>query len=581
MGPSVFASQQPSLEHRSCTACSATPPMLASYIRFVNEVVSIITNDQMSPQEMFLASLLGSSAEVSKQRQQDLKSQLDWIRGLNRQARRVPGIFTRTSRSLADATRKTKQFMDAVTFIARTFTLSNPGLGRSVLFKPKSIRRDRAQLLDLDDKLQILYLEIAREGNLRLQLDPRQRTRLLALEAKYGGDDGFLIEGTMVVMEKTTYADVVKALRKTNAAFKRFISLGIIVELTSDEIKELRAGGLQFGINRANAVRLRDEYSCSRQIGMCTSSFSQFGQAMKGATAEIGQAGKIAITEIRESVIALQYALKAQRYKKNTIQLQCQRSVDPQTGREIWIKAGGDGGIVYTFHRIGPGIKKPYRTKGSANSSPQSHTHISEKEVMRECNLKSWEVESKPEDRAMMERFLDRERTLLQSQYGIYINQARVDKSIWGFLDQEKKASQTENERTERRMNAGTELDTFNTTNEKFVRVSNSKEERKILQELQNQSYDINFTMVMSQQELENDLRSALFQTQNEHVAMARQTMYADVRPTMQLIASMTQQIRYITTVKGDLQNPTSTLNLLGKACQMQCGNLGGICWSQ
>lgn len=87
--------------------------------------------------------------------------------------------------------------------------------------------------------------------------------------------------------------------------------------------------------------------------------------------------------------------------------------------------------------------------------------------------------------------------------------------------------------------------------------------------------------MVMSQQELENDLRSALFQTQNEHVAMARQTMYADVRPTMQLIASMTQQIRYITTVKGDLQNPTSTLNLLGKACQMQCGNLGGICWSQ
>lgn len=46
----------------------------------------------------------------------------------------------------------------------------------------------------------------------------------------------------MVVMEKTTYADVVKALRKTNAAFKRFISLGIIVELTSDEIKELRAG---------------------------------------------------------------------------------------------------------------------------------------------------------------------------------------------------------------------------------------------------------------------------------------------------------------------------------------------------
>lgn len=73
---------------------------------------------------------------------------------------------------------------------------------------------------------------------------------------------------------------------------------------------------------------------------------------MKGATAEIGQAGKIAITEIRESVIALQYALKAQRYKKNTIQLQCQRSVDPQTGREIWIKAGGDGGIVYTFHRI-------------------------------------------------------------------------------------------------------------------------------------------------------------------------------------------------------------------------------------
>lgn len=50
---------------------------------------------------------------------------------------------------------------------------------------------------------------------------------------------------------------------------------------------------------------------------------------------------------------------------------------------------------------------------------------------MRECNLKSWEVESKPEDRAMMERFLDRERTLLQSQYGIYINQARVDKSIW------------------------------------------------------------------------------------------------------------------------------------------------------
>jgi len=572
---------QPSSEHRSCPACSATPPMLASYDRFVTEIIAIITNDQMSSQEMFIASLLGSSAEVSKQRQQDLRSQLDWIRGLNRRSRRQQGIFTRTSQSLAKATRKTKQFMDAVTFIARTFTLSNPGLGRSVLFKPRSIRRDWAKLLDIDDKLQMLYLDIAREGNLRNQLDPRQRTRLLALTEKYSGDDGFLVDGSLVVMANTTYADVVKALWKSNAAFKRFISIGGLVELTSDEIKELRAWWLQFGINRANALRLRDEYACSRQIGMCTWSFAQFGQAMKGATAEIGQAGKIAITDIRESVIALQYALKAQRYKKNTINLQCQRSIDPQSGKEIWIKAGGDGGIVYTFHRLGPWVRKPFWTKGSANANPASHSQISEKEVMRECNLKSWEVQSKPEDRSMMERYLDRERTLLQSQYGIYVNQARVDKSIWWFLDQETQASQTESERTERRINAWTELDTFNETNEAFVRASNNKDERKILRELQNQTYDLNFTMVISQQELENDLRAALFQTQNEHVAMARQTMQADVRPTMQLIASMTQQIRYVTNVKGDLQNPTSTINLLGKACEMQCGNLGWICWSQ
>jgi len=323
---------------------------------------------------------------------------------------------------------------------------------------------------------------------------------------------------------------------------------------------------------------LTDEYACTRVIWACSDNFTKFGQAMKEVWNNFSSAAKDSANEIKQSVITLQKALQGITNRDRKISTQCTRARNPLLGVEERKKVDTESeSIIYIRYNKAKNGTKAAREKQEWAWQP---TQITETQAYKECNFSTWAMWLDPETKKENQAFIQRERELLATQYGIYVKDATIDKSIrWQW---DKLLDTIRTNVIETKQKAAEESYLTDTESSITKQQQDAKKAKKTaIAIIQQQQYTLDADKLKSLQSYEDILNTTLDTTISSHTQALQEATLTDTRPITKAIAAMVQKIRYTESMVADRNNKDSLIRNLWEACELQCGNLWGKCRSK
>lgn len=172
-----------------------------------------------------------------------------------------------------------------------------------IFSQPRPIIRDLKRLYEIDrtlwERIDTLWLA----GNYFEALQPDVYTEIAKIFAQYNWDNH--IFSSIEIKKWATYANVVALLLNLNEKHKAFLAVWGIERFGDlDQIKKMTKGTIELEINPLHGTRLKDDYDGARHY-ICNTSFKEFKKNMEELIDSFGGGIEKEIVRMKDAVLRL------------------------------------------------------------------------------------------------------------------------------------------------------------------------------------------------------------------------------------------------------------------------------------
>jgi len=468
-----------------------------------------------------------------------------------------------------------------------------------IIFRQSPFVRDYKKLIELDNLISDKLFDTSMWWGLKDAIHPDHIKKINELTKKYEWWNMWVFEDWwLTIQSNATYKDLYSVLRAMNKKHRNVLAFPNIsskLHFGWEDIKSLSKSKILVKRAQNYAEILQESYTCVKWF-VCDTSFSKFWYNMSKISENMKKWWYDSVKQIQSSVVRLQKSMQsfseAIKYRSSQEQTLnstiCQSIYDNKLETNIWIKIWSNIDNEEWFVFFSLDIWKPkswHKAYRQDESQDRQIEPSSENEAWTECNFKTWNMWTDEQSRNQIYDFLSRERELLNTQFGLEIYDANKDKSFFWrvfnvrwFPKFERKPKSQEALSQESSIPSETQdlLDNMSQWQQRDL-----EQKRKIMDEIMNYNYWIDWEKYEKLVKLEDSIEFAIQDTIQNHDLDISQSIYSNSDQTTKAIASMVQKVRFATDMIWNKQNSNSLINNLWKACEWQCANAWWVCYAE
>jgi flagellar hook-basal body complex protein FliE len=103
--------------------------------------------------------------------------------------------------------------------------------------------------------------------------------------------------------------------------------------------------------------------------------------------------------------------------------------------------------------------------------------------------------------------------------------------------------------------------------------------QKQVAEEQTNSTQRTNTQEQNTEKRFENDLKKSITSIVMLQDKISQSTELTDTRATTLMITALTSRVQKAKEIIGDKDADQDLISSLGRACELQCSNLGGKCW--